>query len=159
MKSTKSSVMYGCLIFLLSGCTGLESKMCNNDCVKKEVVVKDEKNKLTFWESGSKIMDSDNEPLVCTLMGAELAERKGALQKEIFSQVKKVDEIETGYIFSFKYDESFLMKMTDYVIAENNCCPFFTFEIKLHSKNDALLKITGPPEAKKMLEMFLADGK
>jgi len=138
----------------------LESKICTNDCIKKEAVVKDEKNKLTLWElDSSKIKGFENEPLVCTLMGAELAERKGALQKEIFSQVKKVEEIEIGYIFSFKYDESFLIKMTDYVIAENNCCPFFTFEIKLHSKNDALLKITGPPEAKKMLEMFLAEGK
>ena len=106
----------------------------------------------------SKIKEVESEPLVCTLLGAELAQQKEALQKEIFSQVKKAEEIETGYIFSFEYDEGFLIKMTDYVITENNCCPFFTFEIKLHSKNDVLLKITGPTEAKKMLKNFLTEG-
>jgi len=35
------------------------------------------------------------------------------------------------------------MKMTDYVIAENNCCPFLTFNTRLHSKNDVMLQITG----------------
>ena len=33
--------------------------------------------------------------------------------------------------------------MTDYVIAENNCCPFLTFNTRLHSKNDVMLQITG----------------
>jgi len=101
----------------------------------------------------------ENESLVCTLIGPELAKRKEELQKEVFSEVKKIEEIETGYIFSFKYDEDFLIKMTDYAISENKCCPFFTFEIKFHSTSDALLKITGPPEAKKMLETFLDESK
>lgn len=155
MKWIKARIMYGCLLSLFTGCTGLESKICSGDCGEKKLV-SDENNRATIWKSDdSKIYDIENEPLVCTLQGVELAERKEALQKEIFSQLKKVEEIDTGYIFSFDYDEGFLIKMTDYMITENNCCPFFTFEIKLHSKNDVLLKITGPSEAKKMLKNFL----
>lgn len=98
---------------------------------------------------------NSEEPLVCMLTGFEQAKRKEMLQKEVFSQIKKVEEIEIGYIFYFKYDELFLMRMTDYVLAENNCCPFFTFEIKLHSKNDVSLKITGSKQAKEMIKMAL----
>ena len=103
---------------------------------------------------------TDNSSLVCLLTGQELVERKEVLQKEIFSQVKKVEEIETGYIFYFKYDEMFLMKMTDYVIAENNCCPFLTFETMFHSKDDVVLKIIGSSmQAKEMIKMILIDKK
>ena len=46
---------------------------------------------------------NSKEPLVCLLTGKEQFERKKILQKKIFSQVKKVKEVETGYIFYFKY--------------------------------------------------------
>lgn len=104
-----------------------------------------------------KVDFNSEEALVCMLTGAEQAERKEILEKEIFAQVKRVEEIESGYIFYFKYDEAFLMKMSDYVIAENNCCPFFTFETKLHAKNDVSLKITGSEQAKEMMKMTLID--
>jgi len=83
------------------------------------------------------------EQYVCLMTGAEQRERQQELKTEVFSQVKKYEELENGYTFYFKYDEKFLMKMTDYVIAENNCCPFLTFNTQLHSKNDVMLQITG----------------
>lgn len=149
-----------CLIFLLVGCSELESKMCSKECEGKKIAMNDENINAPQRELGkAKIVKFEDEPLVCTLSGPEQLERKGKLQGEIFSQIKKVEEIETGYILSFAYDEEFLIQMTDYVIVENNCCPFFTFEIKLHAKNDALLKITGSKEAKKMLGSVLSENK
>lgn len=156
MKTIKMSLIYGVLLFSMIGCSELESKLCSGNCLHKEAAMNNEIAQSNIEKSNKmKIADLENEPLVCTLSSAEQLERKEELQKEVFSQVKKIEEIDNGYILSFVYDERFLMKMTDYVITENNCCPFFTFEIKLHSKNDALLKITGSTKAKQMLEMVL----
>lgn len=152
---------------LIIGCGNLEAKYCSKDCKTDisaiNVIQGNDSTKIfkpNKMKTGSLKFDfSSEEPLVCLLTGAEQVERKEILQKEIFSQVKKVEEMENGYIFYFKYEETFLMKMTDYVIAENNCCPFFTFETKLHSKNDVSLKITGSEQAKEMIKMTLIDKK
>lgn len=107
----------------------------------------------------TKLMNFDNDNLVCTLAGAELAERKEKLQSDIFSKVKTTEEIELGYAFTFEYDEQFIMKMTDYVLAENNCCPFLQFDISLKAKIDVVLKITGTSQqAKEMIKTALIDG-
>ena len=79
------------------------------------------------------------------------------MQKEIFTEIKEVKELVDGYVFYFNYDEVFFMKMSDYVITENICCKFFTFEIKLHDKNDIQLKVTGPEQAKEMVKMELLE--
>lgn len=151
----------------MTSCGNLEAKYCSNDCkaAKSATHIDQGNDSIKIYKINNAKSDSlkfdlySEEPLVCLLTGAELAERKEILQKEIFSKVKKVEEIESGYIFYFKYEEMFLMKMTDFVIAENNCCPFFTFETKLHSKNDVSLKITGSEQAKKMIKMALIDKK
>ena len=156
------------LIGTISGCSSLEAKYCSKDCKDKASTENTSSSNDSMDLIKTNSMNSDSmkvnfyseEPLVCLLTGPEQAERKETLQKEIFSHVKKVEEMKTGYLFYFKYDEKFLMKMTDYVIAENNCCPFFTFDIRLHSKDDVMLKITGSSEeAKKMIKMVLIEEK
>ncbi len=97
-------------------------------------------------------------PVACSLMGKELFKRKELLRKDIFSKVKGIEEIDSGYIFSFQYDKTFLHRMTYYMITEIECCPFFTFETRLHSKEDALLKIMGSSRsAKEMIKEFLKE--
>lgn len=96
-----------------------------------------------------------NEPVVCLLEGAAFIKRKEILQKEIFDKMSDVKELEDGYIFYFKYDEAFFMTLADYTISENKCCPFFTFDIKLHNTNDIQLKVTGPAPAKDMIKSLL----
>jgi len=149
----------------ITSCENLEAKYCTKDCKidKSKTNVVQENDGIKIFESTTMKNDSlkfdfsSEESLVCLLTGAEQAERKEILQKEIFSQVKKVEEIESGFIFYFEYEEIFLIKMMDYIIAENNCCPFFTFETKLHSKDDVSLKITGSKQAKEMIKMTLVD--
>ncbi len=150
----------------ITGCGNMEAQYCSKDCKTETSAISavQGNDSTTYITSSNVEHDSLNfdleEPLVCLLTGAEQAERKKALQEEIFSQVKKVEEIETGYIFYFEYEEMFLMKMTDYVIAENNCCPFLTFETKLHAKDDIVLKILGSSKrAKEMIKLTLLDKK
>ncbi len=142
------------IILVLSGCN---MKARNNTQKNDEKFRNTSTNNdsLVMEKNNAKINSGLNAPLVCTLKGAKLIERKETLQKVIFSKIKKLEEVDSGFILFFNYDETFLMKMTDYVIAENNCCPFFTFEIKIHGKSDAVLTISGSPEAKKMLEILL----
>ena len=156
------------IVGIFSSCNALETKFCAKDCKDKASTENtsldndsiDMMKAITMNGDSMKVYFHLEEPLVCKMTRAEQAKHKEVLQKEIFSQVKKVDEIKTGYIFYFNYDEDFLMKMTDYVIAENNCCPFLTFDIKLHSKDDVMLKISGSSvEAKEMIKMVLIDGK
>jgi hypothetical protein len=114
-------------------------------------------NKMTMDTIKPTKFDNDN--LVCMLAPAELAERKEKLQSEIFTKVKTTEEIELGYAFTFEYDEQFIMKMIDYVLAENSCCRFLQFDISLKAKNDVALKITGTSQqAKEMIKIALIHG-
>jgi len=143
MKSIKISSLYRSLASMFYGSSVKKSLSCSTNCCNNDWTL--EKHKF--------------ESLACKLTEPKLAERKNELQKEVFSRVKYTKEIETGSIFSFPYDEKFLLNITKYIISEKRCCTFFIFEIKLNKTNEILLKITGPIEAKEMLKMFLAEGK
>ncbi len=156
------------LIILTTSCGNMDARHCSSDCKTTKTtsnVVQDNDSSYVFKSNNVKNESmrfefNSDKPLVCMLTGIEQAERKEILQKEIFSQVKKIEETETGYIFYFKYEKTFLLKMTDYVMAENNCCPFFTFETKLHSKDDIVLKISSSSkQAKEMIKMTLIEKK
>lgn len=169
MKNLKKISLAIILVTSVISCGRLEAKYCSKDCCKTGIT----RTTLVQGNDSTKMAESNNmkndslkfyfssqEPLVCLLTGEEQAERKQILQKEIFSQVRKVEEVEHGYVFYFEYEENFLMKMTDYVIAENNCCPFLTFETTLHSKEDVILKVWGSSrQAKEMIKMVLIDKK
>lgn len=98
---------------------------------------------------------NQNPVLVCKLTGKAFTERKKLLQKQVFSKVKKQEEISNGYVFYFAYNADFLIKLTDYIISENSCCPFLAFDISLLGKNDIKLKISGDPQVKKVIQGFL----
>lgn len=109
--------------------------------------------------SGYKIAGFEKSELVCLLSTKEQAERKSGLQADVFSQMKDVEELENGYKVTFPYDEAFIIRLTDYVVAENNCCPFFSFQLNLHGKEDIALSITGPAEAKEILGELLTSAE
>ncbi|OJJ14578.1 hypothetical protein BKI52_41835 [marine bacterium AO1-C] len=103
-----------------------------------------------------KSIDNQTNTLVCKLTGKAFAERKKLLQKHIFSKVKKQEETPQGYIFYFPYNADFLIKLTDYIIIENDCCPFLTFNVTLLGQNDIKMKISGDTQTKKIIkEVFV----
>jgi len=165
--SSKIGAFLIAMVFITS-CASFEAQYCKKDrrVDKPNPAGIQENDSITTFNlngmsnDSSKFEFNSESPLVCLLTGAEQAERKELLQKEIFSRTKKIQEIENGFIFHFNYDENFIMKMTDYVIAENNCCPFLTFETKLHAKDDITLKVFGSSiQAKEMIKMTLVDRK
>ncbi len=101
------------------------------------------------------IMDSTiNSPfLVCKLTGPELQKRKTALQKEIFSNVRKLEELDDGFLFYFEDKDDFLEKLMDYTLAEKKCCPFFRIGLTIKPDSEGIeLKLTGPDGAKEMMK-------
>lgn len=91
--------------------------------------------------------------LVCKLSGPAFQERKAALQKEIFSKVKKREELTNGFAFHFDDNEDFLMKLMDYTLAEKKCCPFFQIDISIKPDNEGIhLALTGPDGVKAMMQ-------
>ncbi|MFT6814771.1 MAG: hypothetical protein ACJAZ3_000664 [Sphingobacteriales bacterium] len=109
------------------------------------------------FKNNSKVKKTIANELVCKLEGKELQDRKEALQKDIFSTINRTEENELGYTFYFTYNEEFVIKLMDYVLAENNCCPFFNFNISLHSDDDVALNISGTEEMKSFIKEMLIE--
>ena len=100
----------------------------------------------------------DSQLLVCKLNGPELIERKQALQKEVFAQMISYEELEKGFIFRFAFEENFLIKLTDYMLAEKKCCPFFQYELKIKAHTAGIeLAVSGEGEAKEMVRSMIED--
>jgi len=97
-------------------------------------------------------MNLNDKPLVCLLTDLELVERKNELQKEIFFNVKKVEEVDDGYLFHFDDNENILSNLFYYILAEKKCCPFFQQDISIGSGNSRIVwKVSGRTGIKEML--------
>lgn len=131
------------------------SSVCSNKC--------QEKKKATNNTEEVEIMkntDSYNpsEQLVCKMIGAEKAEKKELLKTEIFSQVIKVEEVNNGYILNFEDKDDILLKLTDYLMIEKECCPFFIFDLNIKPNSNGIsLKISGQDGAKEMLKPLIEE--
>ena len=99
----------------------------------------------------------ESQLLVCKLNGPELIERKQALQKEVFAQMISYEELEKGFLFRFDFEENFLIKLTDYMLAEKKCCPFFQYELRIKAHAEGIeLAVSGEGEAKEMVRELLS---
>lgn len=107
----------------------------------------------TSRQSADHLAIEEKPVIACMLQGDEFVRRKAELQQIVFSKAKTKNEIATGYEFTFDHDEQFVLTLTEYILAENTCCPFLKFGVELQSDRDVLVRISGPPEAKKMIEM------
>jgi hypothetical protein len=149
MKENRS--MLGVLlvaVLLITSCAQRNS-VCSDKCKAKKESKKEVKMESTNDYNAS-------EQLVCKLIGEELREKKELLKKEIFSQVKEVKEVSSGYILKFDDKNDILLKLTDYVMVEKECCPFFTFDFNVQPNAKGVsLKISGSDGAKEMLKPLI----
>ena len=99
-----------------------------------------------------------SQTLACKLTGPEFQKRIKELQERVFSSAKSYEKLEEGYLFHFDDEGDFLITLIDYMLAEQVCCPFFDFDLKIRSNNGGISwKISGPPDAKKLIEMILSE--
>ena len=63
-----------------------------------------------------------------------------------------VGELEDGYEFAFPEDAEWAMRLTEFIVAERSCCPFFTFELVFEpGGGEILLRVRGPEGTKQFI--------
>lgn len=101
-------------------------------------------------------MSIKSSSLACSLTDKGLLERKAVLQKEIFSNVKKIEEVDTGYLFYFEDVDDLLPSLFQYVLAETECCPFFEQEVLIGADNSGITwKLSGPEGVKEIVSYLV----
>lgn len=67
-------------------------------------------------------------PIVCTLTEDEKVER-GEENGGLFKAAEQVRELPDGYAFRFAGSDAAANRLLQFVLAERDCCLFFTFEL------------------------------
>jgi len=146
------------VLALISSCS--QKKMsCSGKCKENEISVEnkvDKSQNMSIDNNLNLSTDNNDNQLVCKMVGAEKAEKKELLKTEIFSQVTKVEEVNNGYILNFEDKDDILLKLTDYLMIEKECCPFFIFDLNIKPNSNGIsLKISGQDGAKEMLKPLI----
>lgn len=99
-------------------------------------------------------------PIVCDLSVFTDKERKKHIDEsmDLFTNAKRVIEINDGFAFHFDYTESTLLKLANWMKDDNKCCPFLTFELAIEpftSGREAIMRLRGSNEMKQGLKLDL----
>ncbi len=95
-------------------------------------------------------MDS---PIACNLTDAEFQERRTGVLNTVKAAVMEIKELDEGYAYGFSSDESWIRKLTKLITAEQACCPFLRFTLRIEPSSGPIwLEITGPEGTKSFLQ-------
>jgi hypothetical protein len=94
--------------------------------------------------------------VACSLLPAELQERRRNVLSKIRSMVSAVTELKDGFIYQFGSDGELITELASLIQLEHQCCPFLTFRLTVEPGNGpVLLEMTGPEGTKEFLaEVF-----
>ena len=93
-------------------------------------------------------------PIVCTLTGAELKERRRTILDSIRETAIDARPTPDGYSYRFKPTSDVLARLCTLVDLERQCCQFLTFKIVVEPQQPINLEVTGPPEARATIADF-----
>ena len=85
-------------------------------------------------------------PLACNLSGPEQAGR-GVELEEIFEGCLRTEELDDGYEFLFPGSGEWATRLTELIVFERGCCPFFAFEL-IFQPHGGPIRVRGPEGAK-----------
>jgi hypothetical protein len=95
--------------------------------------------------------------IACKLLGSDFAARKEAITRDLFANAERVDELPDGFAYQFPAGDPWPAKVLEFVAAERQCCPFFTFEIIFEPNDGPLrLRLRGSEEIKAFIQAELA---
>lgn len=96
--------------------------------------------------------------LACNLIGPEFAARKEAITRDLFAYVNLVEELPDGFGFRFPSASPWAAKALEFIEAEKECCPFFTFELVFEPEDGPLwLRLRGSEAIKEFVRADLGD--
>ncbi len=95
-------------------------------------------------------------PIACSLVADEQVRRREEVSG-LLNSSRLAGELEDGYEFAFPGDAGWAMRLTEFVVAERSCCPFFLFELVFEPGNGQIvLRVRGPEGTKQFIgEAFL----
>jgi hypothetical protein len=92
--------------------------------------------------------------LACSLDALSTSEREQHrdLTKQMREAIREIKELPQGFAFRFEGDSEQVVALARWVAFERLCCPFFSFQMEVGSKDEPLwLKITGRNGAKEFM--------
>src|SRR5262245_55921333 len=92
-----------------------------------------------------------NVPIICTLTGPELAERKRTVVDAVLNTHVRTYRLANGYAYEFPAAREVLEKLKTLVALERQCCQFLAFSI-IEIPKKIRLEVTGSPEALAVIE-------
>ena len=108
--------------------------------------------------SGNGACDStgrmDETPVVCSLSGLELRERRAGLLRRVRERVMEARPMAeaAGYELRFPGDEATVAEVLELVRLESRCCSFLGFRITIEPGGKAMtLEVSGPPGGARIL--------
>jgi hypothetical protein len=90
-------------------------------------------------------------PIICTLTGPELAERRETILNAVRNVQVRRYRLANGCAYAFPAGSEMLEKLETLVALERQCCQFLTFNI-VQTPNTIRLEVTGSPEAVAVIE-------
>jgi hypothetical protein len=91
-------------------------------------------------------------PVACSLMPAELQERRRNVLSKIRGAVADVTELKGGFIYQFAPDGELIPELANLIQFEHQCCPFLTFRLTVEPGDGSIfLEMTGPEGTKEFL--------
>jgi|GEM_PF-1633136 len=102
-------------------------------------------------------MKSDPAVVACDLTVFTPEERKAHVQRaETLMPTAEIEELPGGFIYRYPDRPGLVQDIGEFVEGERNCCPFFTFELRVEPAGTHVrLTIQGPPEGKEALRAGL----
>ncbi len=100
-------------------------------------------------------------PIACdlTMLDPEQREQHTRLSDELFEGAEEVRELEDGYAFQYRADDTTWMKLAEFVDGERRCCPFFRFTLVMEAEGAAIwLHMTGREGVKEFLKAEMDQG-
>lgn len=89
----------------------------------------------------------------CNLTNEQMAERKELLKNGIFSKVKSIQELPTGYQLNFEEPKKFAADLIEFINFERGCCVSFTYGLILDpNEKGTHLQMYGSAEIKQELK-------
>lgn len=98
-------------------------------------------------------MAADNRTLACDLSALDDPEQHKATSVALFESYEEVEELGDGYAFRYPAAPEWTRQIAAFIQGEQQCCPFFRFELVVDPEQDATwLQFRGDAKVKAFLK-------
>jgi hypothetical protein len=99
-------------------------------------------------------------PFACVMdaIGPDQREPHLTNAKALFNQAQKIRELDNGYAFRFANDANVLRRLSEFIVLERLCCPFFGFAVEVEPEGgDVWFRLTGRDGVKPFINAELGE--